>query len=172
MPELVDLRFDDWHARRMPTSNNEFELIELNERAREFLLLEVHEGQKDLVATVAQSFADALFPPGYDTGLPVAWIRGVLRQSMPAGFIMCADPTEEQKDPWLWRLLVDKSHQRCGIGKFAVESVLTRYREMGCARVRVCWAPKEGNAGDFYKKLGFVENGEINDGQIVAEFRF
>jgi hypothetical protein len=75
----------------MPTSNTEFELIELNERAREFLLLEVHEGQKDLVATVAQSFADALFPPGYDTGLPVAWIRGVLRQSKPAGFIMCAE---------------------------------------------------------------------------------
>ena len=62
-PELVDLRFNDWHAWRVPTSNNEFELIELNERAREFLLLEVHEGQKNLVASVAQSFSDALFTP-------------------------------------------------------------------------------------------------------------
>ena len=157
----------------MPTSDNEFELIELNERAREFLLLEVHEGQKNLVASVAQSFADALFPPAdYESGPPHPWIRGVLRNSEPAAFIMCADPTEQQKDHWLWRLLVYKSHQRCGVGKFAVKLILARYREMGCARVLVCWEPKEGNAGDFYKKLGFIENGEINDGQIVAEFRF
>jgi hypothetical protein len=43
---------------------------------------------------------------------------------------------------------------------------------MGCARVLVCWAPKEGNASQFYKKLGFVETGEILDGEIVAEFTF
>ena len=166
------MRFNDWHAWRVPTSNNEFELIELNERAREFLLLEGHEGQKNLVASVAQSFADALFPPAdYEYGPPLPWIRGVLRNSEPAAFIMCADPTEQQKDPWLWRLLVDKSHQRCGIGKFAVKSVLARYREMGCARVLVCWAPTEGNAGDFYKKIGFVETGEKMGDEIVAEFK-
>jgi len=156
----------------VPSHHQDFELVELDLRAREFLLLDVNENQKNLVASVAQSFADALFPPDYKDGAPLPWIRGVLRQSKPAGFIMCADPTEQQKDPWLWRLLVDKSHQGRGIGRFAVESVLARYREMGCARVLVCWAPKEGNAGDFYKKLGFFETGEKIDDEIVAEFRF
>ena len=138
----------------MHTANNELELIELNERAREFLLLEVNENQRNLVASVAQSFADALFPPAdYENGAPLPWIRGVLLNSEPVAFIMCADPTAQQKDPWLWRLLVDKSYQRCGIGKFAVKSVLARYREMGCARVLVCWAPTEGNAGDFIRRL-------------------
>ena len=85
---------------------------------------------------------------------------------------MCADPTELQKDAWLWRLLVDKSHQGFGVGRFAVEAVLDRYRGMGCAKVLVCWAPKEGNAALFYKKLGFRETGEILDGEIVAEFTF
>jgi GNAT superfamily N-acetyltransferase len=118
----------------VPSHEDEFELIELNERAREFLLLEVKETQQNLV--------------------------------------MCADPTEQQKDPWLWRLLVDKSHQGRGIGKFAVESVLARYREMGCSRVLVCWAPVDGNAGDFYKKIGFLETGEKMGDEIVAEFRF
>jgi len=156
----------------VPSSKDEFELIELNERAREFLLLEVNENQQNLVASVAQSFSDALFPPAdYENGAPLPWIRGVLRNSKPAAFIMCADPTEPQKDPWLWRLLVDKSHQRCGIGKFAVKSVLARYREMVCARVLVCWAPTEGNAGDFYKKIGFVETGEKMGEEIVAEFK-
>ena len=148
------------------------ELIELDKRAREFLTLEVSESQSGLVSTVAESYADALFPPDYDNGPPVPWIRGILRNSVPAGFVMCADPTEQQIHPWLWRLLVDKSHQGFGVGRFAVEAVLDRYREMGCQKVLVCWAPKEGNASLFYKKLGFVETGEILDGEIVAEFTF
>jgi len=157
----------------VPSHQDDLELIELNERAREFLLLEVNENQKNLVASVAQSFSDALFPPSdYENGAPLPWIRGVLRNSKPAAFIMCADPTEQQKDPWLWRLLVDKSHQGYGIGKFAVDSVLARYRELGCARVLVCWAPTKGNAGDFYKKIGFVETGEKMGEEIIAEFKF
>jgi hypothetical protein len=42
---------------------------------------------------------------------------------------------------------------------------------MGCPRVLVCWAPIEGNAGDFYKKLGFVETGEKMGEEIIAEFK-
>jgi diamine N-acetyltransferase len=154
----------------VPSHKDEFELIELNERAREFLHLDVHEYQKNLVSSVAQSFADALFPPNYVTGVPNPWIRGVLRNSIPAAFIMCADPTEQQKDPWLWRLLVDKSHQGYGVGRFAVTLVLARYREMGCTRVLVSWPPIKGNAGDFYKKIGFIETGEKIDNEIIAEF--
>ena len=133
--DWVDLRLRNWHAWRVPSHEDELELIELNERAREFLLLEVKESQQKLVASVAQSFSDALFPPEDPTGPPLVWIRGVLRNSQPAGFIMCADQTEQQKDPWLWRLLVDKSHQGFGVGTFAVTSVIERYRELGMQRI-------------------------------------
>ena len=129
------MRLRNWHAWRVPSHEDELELIELNERAREFLLLEVKESQQKLVASVAQSFSDALFPPEDPNGPPLVWIRGVLRNSQPAGFIMCADQTEQQKDPWLWRLLVDKSHQGFGVGTFAVTSVIERYRELGMQRI-------------------------------------
>ena len=156
----------------MASHKDEFELIELTVRAREFLLLEVKETQQNLVASVAQSFSDALFPPEDPNGPPLVWIRGVLRNSQPAGFIMCADQTEQQKDPWLWRLLVDKSHQGFGVGTFAVTSVIERYRELGMQRILTAWHPGEGNAGDFYKRFGFKETGEKIDEEIVAEFRF
>ena len=156
----------------MPPHEDGFELIELNKRAREFLLLDVNENQQNLVASVAQSFSDALFPPEDPNGPPLVWIRGVLRNSQPAGFIMCADQTEQQKDPWLWRLLVDKSHQGFGVGTFAVTSVIERYRELGMQRILTAWHPGEGNAGDFYKRFGFKETGEKIDEEIVAEFRF
>ena len=156
----------------MPSHEDKLELIELTVRAREFLLLEVKDSQQNLVASVAQSFSDALFPPEDPNGPPLVWIRGVLRNSEPAGFVMCADQTEQQKDPWLWRLLVDKSHQGFGVGTFAVTSVIERYRELGMQRLLTAWHPSEGNAGDFYKKFGFVETGEKIDDEIVAEFRF
>ncbi|MFM1957717.1 MAG: hypothetical protein RI929_80 [Actinomycetota bacterium] len=148
------------------------ELIELDKRARDFLRLEVHESQANLVSTVAESYADALFLPRDSNGAPVVWMRGILRNSQPAGFIMCAEPTEQQRDPWLWRLLVDKSHQGMGVGTFAVQEVLNRYREMGCTRVLLCWVPDEQNSADFYRKLGFEETGEMWDGEVVAAFTF
>jgi hypothetical protein len=43
---------------------------------------------------------------------------------------------------------------------------------MGCTRVFVSWVPKDGNASEFYKKLGFSETGEIKYGEVVAEYRF
>ena len=155
----------------MLSRDNEFELIELKERAREFLLLDVNENQKNLVASVAQSYSDALFPPEDPNGPPLVWIRGVLRNSQPAGFVMCADQTEQQKDPWLWRLLVDKSHQGVGVGTFALTAVIERYRELGMQRVLTAWHPGEGNAGDFYKRFGFIETGEKIEEEIVAELK-
>lgn len=153
----------------MASLNNQFELIELTHRAREFLLLEVHESQKNLVASVAQSYSDALFPPEDPNGPPLVWLRGVLRASVPAGFVMCADQTGQQKDPWLWRLLVDKSHQGFGVGTFALNTVIERYRRLDMQRILTAWHPGEGNAGDFYKKFGFIETGEKIDEEIVAE---
>jgi diamine N-acetyltransferase len=153
-------------------STNNLELIELHERAREFLLLEVHDSQASLVSTVAQSYSDALFPPEDVNGPPLVWMRGILRNSIPAGFVMCADPTEQQKDPWLWRLLVDKSHQGFGVGSFAVQEVIARYRQMECSKILTCWVPGEGSAANFYRRLGFRETGEILDGEMVAEFTF
>ena len=156
----------------MPSHEDELELIELNERAREFLSLDVRDDQRGLVASVAESYSDALFPPEDPNGPPLVWIRGILRNSQPAGFVMCADQTEQQKDPWLWRLLVDKSHQGFGVGTFALTAVIQRYRELGMQRVLTAWHPKEGNAGEFYKRFGFVETGEKIDEEIVAEYKF
>jgi diamine N-acetyltransferase len=148
------------------------ELIEIGSRAREFLGLEVSENQRGLVATMAESYADALFPPDYGLGEVKPWLRGITRDGTPAGFIMCADPTESQKNAWIWRLLVDKQHQGFGVGKFAVNHVIARYRAMDVPRVLVSWAPKENNPSGFYHKLGFKETGEIVEGEVVAAIDF
>ncbi len=144
------------------------ELVDLAGRAREFLGLEPASDQVGLVATVAQSYADALYPePGV-----VPWLRGITVDGQPAGMVMCSEPTQQDPDPWLWRLLVDKRYQGLGAGRFAVEQVIEMYRPSGCSRLLVSWQPKPNNPGGFYRKLGFVETGEINDGEIVAAYSF
>lgn len=143
------------------------ELVDLAGKARDFLSLEPASDQVGLVATVAESYADALYP---DPGV-VPWLRGITVDGQPAGMVMCSEPTQENPDPWLWRLLVDKRYQGQGVGRFAVEQVIHMYRTSGCSRLLVSWQPKPNNPGDFYRKLGFVETGELNDGEIVAAYR-
>lgn len=147
---------------------NELELIELTGRAREFLLLDVADDQRGNVATIAQSYADALFPPQDGWENSEIWIRGVTRGGIPAGFIMCSDSPDGEKHPWIWRLLVDREHQGHGVGTFAVEHAISRYQALGCKQVLTAWYPGPADASGFYKKLGFVETGEIMDGEIVA----
>ncbi len=147
---------------------NQLELIEIGSRAREFLALEVSDNQHGLVATMAESYADALFPPDYGWGQVTPWFRGVTRDGAPAGFIMCADPTPNQPDAWIWRLLVDRNHQGFGVGKFAIQQAFQRYQSIGVGRILVSWAPSANNPSGFYHKLGFKETGEMVDGEIVA----
>lgn len=149
----------------------DLELIELDGRAREFLLLEVSENQKGNVASMAESFADALFPPQDGWEDSTTWIRGVTRGGVPAGFIMCAEVPDDEKDPWIWRLLVDREHQGFGVGKFAVERALERYRALGCSQIMTAWLPGPADASGFYKKLGFVETGEMLDDEVVAALK-
>ena len=147
---------------------NELELVEIGSKARDFLALEVSDAQHGLVATMAESFADALFPPDYGFGPVKPWLRGVTRNGNPAGFIMCADPTDAQKDAWIWRLLVDEKHQGFGVGTFAVNEAISRFLSMDIRRVLVSWKPQANNPSGFYQKLGFKETGEIIDGEVLA----
>lgn len=147
---------------------NQLELVEIGSKARDFLALEVSDIQHGLVATMAESYADALFPPDYGFGPVKPWLRGVIRNGEPAGFIMCADPTDTQNDAWIWRLLVDKNHQGVGVGTFAVNEAIARFFSMDIRRVLVSWKPQANNPSGFYYKLGFKETGEMVDGEIVA----
>jgi GNAT superfamily N-acetyltransferase len=147
---------------------NKLELIELGSRAREFLALEVAESQRGFVATMAESYADALFPEPDENDPYVPWLRGILRNGTPAGFIMCADPIDQDSTPFLWLLLVDKAHQGFGVGRFAITAALDRYRTMAFKKVSTSWNPRPGSLAGFYHALGFIETGEMNEGEVVA----
>lgn len=154
-------------------SNHSITLVELTHSARRYLQLQVKPEQHHLVASMGESYADALFP-GTDSqgGAVVPWLRGIERDGEPVGFLMCAEPTATAADPWIWRLLIDARFQGQGLGAQAVKQVLARYRALGCARVMVSWVQSELAPGPFYERLGFVPTGAIESNEIVAAYTF
>lgn len=81
---------------------------------------------------------------------------------------MLAEATATTPEPYLWRLLIDRRHQRRGIGGRAVELVVRCLREQGHRVLKTGWVDAPGGPEPFYRDLGFVPTGELDDDEIVA----
>lgn len=126
--------------------------------------LRVAPGQEGFVASVLESVAEAYVNPP-------AWPRVVLRDGEVVGFVMASfDPDNEIEEfrAGVWRLLVDASAQRSGVGRFAVEEVAREARRRGVDRLTVLWERGEGGPEGFYLRLGFVPTGVELFGEVVG----
>ncbi len=92
--------------------------------------LQTHHTQRSFVASVVDSFADALVPEIVD-GLPaVPWLRAVEADGELVGFVMLALPDAVHDSPFLWRLLIDRMHQRRGLGSRILDLVVDECRSL------------------------------------------
>lgn len=99
-----------------------------------------------------------------------AWIRGIYHHQKPIGLIMLSlwEPEE-----WyaLWKLMIDQRYQKQGHGKkvivMALDAIKGLYPNANLVRMTCRKPEKEGSPYDFYKKLGFEENGEEVDDDLV-----
>lgn len=158
-----------WLARdRRPPAS--VELVEITaENRNEVGRLATTHSQERFVAPVAASYAEALLPdPEPDGSAVVPWMRAIAADGMPVGFVMLADVTASNPDPYLWRLLIDRWHQGRGIGGRALDLLCDQLRARGRERLFVSWHPGRGGPESFYLRLGFVPTGEIDDGEVVA----
>ena len=131
--------------------------------------LAVRPDQTHFVATVTKSYNDAATDPASH---PVMW--GLFAGDEPVGFVMLSDgaePIEEEPGRWqygLWRLLIDARHQRRGYGRAALDLVVGYVRSHpGATELYTSAVPGEGSPLPFYERYGFVQTGEIEDGEVV-----
>jgi diamine N-acetyltransferase len=105
-----------------------------------------------------------------------AWYRAVYADDELVGFVMLADETLKKEVPaepnvGLWRLMIDHKHQRRGIGREVIRLVLAYVRTRpGVRSFYTSYVPEPGGPGPFYLVLGFVPNGEIDDGEVVLVY--
>jgi diamine N-acetyltransferase len=128
--------------------------------------LEVADNQVTLVAPNANSIAEAYY------SREAAWFRGIYLGEQPVGFVMLHVETDEP-EYFLWRLMIDKNHQRKGYGYQAMLQVIDHVKTLpGATELKTSYVPREGNPSPFYYKLGFEETGEMLEGEKVLKLSF
>jgi RimJ/RimL family protein N-acetyltransferase len=134
--------------------------------------LRTHWTQREFVAPVEKSYANALFPEIID-GAPVEpWMRAVHADGELVAFVMLAAVTDAHPEPYLWRLLVDRLHQRRGIGRRILDLVVEQCRSWGAETLVTSWVPDRGTPGPLYLSYGFEPTGTIIDDEVEARLTF
>jgi diamine N-acetyltransferase len=128
--------------------------------------------QEPFVGSIAEALQEAAETP---EGKP--WYRGVYDGDEAVGFVMLSwNVTPDPPDiigPWfLWKLIVDRRHQGRGYGRAIVHRVADIVRAEGAKELLTSYAPGSGNPGPFYKRVGFVPTGDVdNEGEIIVSLR-
>jgi GNAT superfamily N-acetyltransferase len=168
---LYGMTRDDWESwrNRPRTRPDTVDLVEIADaNLSDVLQLATHRSQQRFATPVPTSLAEALIPPKHDGVALLPWYRAVRADGDVVGFVMLARSHAGHPEPYLWRLLIDRRHQRRGIGARVIELVVGQCRDWGDTTLLVSWVPGKGSPAPMYLARGFVPTGVIDDGEIEA----
>ena len=70
----------------------------------------------------------------------------------------------------LWRFMIDADHQGCGYGRDALRLIIEHVRRLPHVNTfYTSFVPGEGSPEGFYRKLGFVPTGRVEDGEEILK---
>lgn len=164
--------WETWRSRPR-TAPEEVTLVEVGpENLGKVEKLKTHKTQEEFVAPMWATFADALFPEVVDGAPVMPWMRAVMADGEYVGFVMLALVTDHHPEPYLWRLLIDRLHQRRGIGRKVLDLVVEECKTQGAETLLTSWQEGRGTPEPFYLSYGFEKTGKIIDGEPEARLRF
>ena len=156
----------------------------LDDNIKECIELEFFPEQKGFVATNAVSLAEA-----YDENKAhaengkgaLAVPYAVYENGKMVGFAMYGyvspegeEYTKDEHFYYFWRLLIDKNHQRRGIGREVVRQVMEEIKTKPHGEASYCfvsYAPANIGSKTTFASYGFEEDGRIIDGEVVARYK-
>jgi diamine N-acetyltransferase len=150
-----------------PGADPSLELRPIDEHNRErCLALELQPGQERFVTAIARSLAQAAENPAFQP-------RGLYAGDTMVGFAMYG--VEPNGEFWLYRLMIDRTQQRRGYGRRAVELVarlVPRDPHAPAATparaLYLCVAPANTGARALYESMGFEPTGEVDEDDEVV----
>ena len=130
-------------------------LVELNEENwYDCCQLELKEEQKTYLEPNAISIAQSKFETTLKT-------YAIYLEEKIVGFSMYNSAKEELDGYWIYRIMVDKNYQGEGIGKEAVNLMISEMSKLPNAeKIIVGYNPKNLGAHNLYSSLGFVDYGD------------
>ena len=144
-------------------------VVTLREVTREnlddILDLKVTSEQENFIASNAVSIAEAHFYP------EVTWFRAIYADETPVGFVLLDDDPVKSFYA-VWRFMIDARFQKFGFGKRALQLVIEYIKTRPGAKVLLTSCVSgEGSPEEFYKKMGFVPTGEMDeDGEVIFQY--
>lgn len=150
-----------------------------SENVWKVIKLSVDHEQETFVATNTDSIIEA-FTTITSGGIALPF--GIYDDGCLVGFVMFGygttgdedEPVIARNNYCIWRFMIDKKYQNQGIGRKAVVSSLHYLQSMPCGKAEYCWLsyePENIIAKKLYSSVGFNENGEMCEGEIVSVLR-
>ena len=128
--------------------------------------LDVAPSQKAFVAPNAVSLAQYAVAEK-------AWTRAVYADDTLVGYVLLADDEGEAYRYYLWRFMIDRRYQGMGFGAAAMELIIEYVRSQpGAEGLATSYVPLTGGPGEFYHRLGFVDTGNEDDGELESFLAF
>ncbi len=134
--------------------------------------LKVREDQQSFVASNVYSIAQAHFGDEHH-GHWDLFPFGIYDGEIPVGFLMYAFNFEYSKhQAYIQRLMVDENFQGKGYGRFGMEAMLKTFRaDERIKTVGISYEPTNETGRKLYASLGFIETGEVDDGEVIAQLK-
>jgi diamine N-acetyltransferase len=122
--------------------------------------------QQKFVAPNGYSLLEALYDPDQRTN-PRAVYANIQGENTLVGFIMTYYDAEYDEH-WIDRLMVAGEHQGKGYGHDAMLLILDYFRSLpDCKAVHISFKPENEAAQKLYSRLGFLDTGTVQEGEIV-----
>ena len=134
--------------------------------------LKVREDQNRFVASNVYSIAESHYghdePDGSGHWEMIPF--GIYDDDQPVGFLMYGlNFSNRQYEAFIIRLMVDEKHQGKGYGRFGMQKLLEIFRpDSRIHNVGISYEPDNEVGRKLYASLGFVETGEIHEGEVIA----
>ena len=128
------------------------------ENRAELVALRIDPSQERFVNNVSEALLEADEEPG---GRAIRF--GLYDDDTPVGFVMISDEVDgpDYIAHYLWKLLIDRDHQRKGYGTAALDLVSAYFRDRGNPKMWTTAGEGEDSPIPFYERYGFVRTGDI-----------
>jgi len=142
----------------------------------ECLDLTVTDEQKNFVAPNDYSLAQSYIHLTNDGTPPFSY--AIYNDDVMVGYTLYFFSTADKYDPededcyYICRFMIDKRYQGKGFGKQGMLKVLEHIKSFPHGKadiVVLSYEPENTVAKKLYESLGFVETGEIDEGELVAK---
>ena len=127
--------------------------------------LELGPDQKELVASTAESLAEAR----HDAN---ARPRAIYAGERLVGFLMydAGRAGDKAREALIYRFMIDRKYQGDGYGRAALASAVDEIRAIpNVSKIFISYMPDNPVAKPFYASFGFKEVGTDEDGEMIAE---